>query len=48
MFYNWQKKFLENGASAFNKRRGPKPCAGKKKIEHLERKLVDRDEELPS
>jgi transposase len=46
IFYRWQKEFFENGAAAFNKRRGPNTDPDKKKIDRLERKLIDRDEGL--
>ncbi len=48
-YYNWQKLFFENGATALarkpnaaNERRHEKAC--EKKIDQLEQKLVDRGE----
>jgi len=45
LFYQWQKAFFENGASAFAGKR-PRPQTSKEeaKIERLEAKLKQKDE----
>ena len=48
-YYNWQKQFFENGEAAFQRRPNKanekrRQNASEKKIEHLEKKLQDRNE----
>jgi len=48
-YYNWQKQFFENGASIFERRPNKanekrRQNADERKIEHLEKKLQDRNE----
>lgn len=48
-YYNWQKQFFENGAVAFARRPNKanvkrRKDADDRKIEHLEKKLQDRNE----
>jgi transposase-like protein len=46
LFYQWQKTFFENGATAFERERPRSQSLGKEqdKINRLEAKLKDRDE----
>lgn len=45
LFYNWQKTFFENGASAFERAGASRRVSAElKKIEKLEAKLVRKDE----
>ena len=48
LFYQWQKTFFENGASAFERERPRSQSLGKEqnKINRLETKLKDRNEAL--
>lgn len=43
-FYDWQKKFFENGAEAFRSKKEPKVRRLKKKVDKLERRLSKKDE----
>ncbi len=48
-YYNWQKQFFENGATTFERRPNKanvkrRQNADERKIEHLEKKLQDRNE----
>ena len=44
-FYNWQKKFFENGAEAFrSKKADPTTRRLRKKVDKLEKKLSKKDE----
>ncbi len=48
-YYNWQKQFFENGATAFERRPNKanekrRQNAAEEKIEQLEKKLQDRNE----
>ena len=44
-FYNWQKKFFENGAEAFRSNKAdPRTRRLKKKVEKLEKRVQKKDE----
>lgn len=48
-YYNWQKQFFENGSAAFERRPNSanvkrQQNAAEKKVEQLEKKLLDRNE----
>lgn len=45
-FYQWQKQFFENGASAFERNGGSKQDAAQERIAALEAKLRRKDEVL--
>lgn len=45
-FYQWQKQFFENGASAFERNGGSKHDAAQERIAALEAKLRRKDEVL--
>lgn len=45
-FYQWQKQFFENGASAFERNGGTKQDAAHERIAALEAKLRRKDEVL--
>ncbi len=44
VFYRWQKAFFENGAKAFDKRKGSAEIRIKKKVDLLEKKLAKKHE----
>ena len=44
MFYQWQRTFFENGASAFERSSSRKPDPTQRKIEQLEDRLRKKDE----
>jgi hypothetical protein len=46
VFYRWQKKFFENGASAFEKKGRPNHSADQERIAYLENKIHTKDEVL--
>jgi transposase-like protein len=46
VFYDWQKQFFENGATAFSKRDRAADCKEKKRIQQLEEKLRRKHEVL--
>jgi len=46
VFYNWQKLFFQNGAAALERTRKPKADRRDRKIERLEKKLVQKNEVL--
>ncbi len=46
VFYNWQKLFFQNGAAALARMRKPKADRRDRKIEQLEKKLVQKNEVL--
>jgi len=43
-FYQWQKLFFENGASAFEPKKAGKEYELENKVKQLEKKLVKKDE----
>ena len=45
-FYRWQKEFFENRAAAFQPKARPNHSAGQERIDHLEKKIQTKDEEL--
>jgi transposase-like protein len=46
VFYRWQKAFFENGAWAFEKKKGSRTARLEKKIARLESKLGKKNEVL--
>jgi transposase-like protein len=46
VFYDWQKKFFENGACVFAKKNGNASSLDKRKIEALEKKMEKKNEVL--
>jgi putative transposase len=46
VFYRWQKEFFENGAAAFEQKRGRNHQAEQERIEYLEKKIQTKDEVL--
>jgi len=45
-FYDWQKRFFDNGAAAFERSGKPKQDPQKQRVEALEQKLRRKDEVL--
>lgn len=43
-FYQWQRQLFENGASAFERKKGGGGAIEQRKIEALEAKLVNKNE----
>ena len=46
VFYGWQKKFFENGATAFENSGARKKAAEERRIAELEKKLQNKNEVL--
>ena len=46
MFYQWQKRFFENGAAAFQQNARPNHQAEQGRIDYLEKKIQTKDEVL--
>ncbi|MCK5680702.1 transposase [bacterium] len=46
VFYGWQKKFFENGATAFESSGSRKKAAEERRISELEQKLQNKNEVL--
>ena len=46
VFYRWQKRFFENGATAFEKESNVKVNCNERKITALEQKLIQKNEVL--
>ena len=44
MFYEWQKRFFENGAKAFEKENRREESRAEERVEYLEGRLKKRDE----
>lgn len=44
MFYDWQKRFFENGAKAFEKDNRREESRSEERLEYLEARLKKRDE----
>ena len=44
VLYRWQKEFFENGAAAFDRKRGPKPGKAERRVAALQLKLREKDE----
>jgi len=46
VFYRWQKEFFENGAAAFQTKKGPSRQPEQERIARLEKKIQTKDEVL--
>ena len=46
VFYSWQKKFFENGSTAFENSGSRKKAAEERRISELEKKLQNKNEVL--